>query len=97
VQQANDGLEAVALAAKFQPDVIVLDIGMPKLNGYEACRLIREQPWGKKAVMIASTGWGQEEDRRRSKEAGFDHHLVKPIDPDVLERLLGSLQGSAAR
>ena len=62
------------------PDVMLLDIGLPKLNGYEACRRIREQPWGKDMVLIALTGWGQEEDRRRSQEAGFDHHMVKPVD-----------------
>ena len=92
VHQASDGLQAVEGAALFQPDVIVLDIGMPKLNGYEACRRIREQPWGKQATLIALTGWGQEEDKRRSKEAGFDHHLVKPIDPIVLEQLLLGLR-----
>ena len=63
-----------------------------KLNGYEACRRIREQPWGTGVVLIALTGWGQDEDRRRSKEAGFDHHLVKPVDPLVLEKLLSDLK-----
>ncbi len=92
VHQASDGLQAVEGAALFEPDVIVLDIGMPKLNGYEACRRIREQPWGKQATLIALTGRGQEEDKRRSKEAGFDHHLVKPIDPTVLEQLLLGLR-----
>lgn len=95
-RHANDGLEAVALAAAFRPDVIVMDIGMPNLNGYEACRRIREQSWGKSMVMIALTGWGQDNDRRRSKEATFDHHLVKPIDLDVLEHLLAGLQTPAA-
>src|SRR5205823_1075438 len=80
VRTANDGLQAVDVAAEFRPDVIFLDIGMPKLNGYEACRRIREQPWGKKAVLIALTGWGQEEDKRRSEEAGFNRHIVKPVD-----------------
>ncbi len=92
VQHANDGLEAIALAADFRPDVIVMDIGMPKVNGYEACRRIREQAWGKGLVMIATTGWGQDDDKRKSKEAAFDHHLVKPIDFDVLEKLLANLQ-----
>ena len=66
----------------------MLDIGMPKLNGYDACRSIREQPWGKEMFLIALTGWGQEEDRRRTEEAGFDHHIVKPVDPAVLMQML---------
>ncbi|MGI9013634.1 MAG: PAS domain S-box protein [Phycisphaerales bacterium] len=85
---AYDGEEAVASAGKIKPDVVLLDIGLPKLNGHEACRQIREQPWGRGMVMIALTGWGQGDDIRRSKEAGFDHHLVKPVDPDALMKLL---------
>ncbi len=88
VSTANDGLQALELAERFRPEVILLDIGMPKLNGYEACRRIRETPWGKNAVLIAMTGWGQAEDKRRSLEAGFDHHLVKPVDPGALVKLL---------
>ena len=76
--------------------MILLDIGMPKLNGYEACRRIREQPWGKNAFLVAMTGWGQDEDKRRSQEAGFDHHLVKPVDPAALEKLLSSLHPETA-
>ncbi|MDB5391888.1 MAG: multi-sensor hybrid histidine kinase [Planctomycetaceae bacterium] len=91
---AHDGLEAVELADAFRPDVIVLDIGLPKLNGYDACRKIRSQPWGQKMMIIAATGWGQEEDRRRTKEAGFDHHLVKPIEPNTLQALLADLKKS---
>ncbi len=78
-------------AAGFRPDVVLLDIGMPRLNGYEAARRIREQPWGEAVVLVALTGWGQEEDRRRSAEAGFDPHLVKPVDPAALEALLAGL------
>ena len=85
---AHDGLAAVAAAEEFRPDVILLDIGLPKLNGYDACRRIREQPWSKGTVIVALTGWGQEEDRRRSQEAGFDHHLVKPVDVNDLSKLL---------
>ncbi len=92
VSTANDGLQALEVAERFLPHVILLDIGMPKLNGYEACRRIREQPWGKNAVLIAMTGWGQDEDKRRSQEAGFDHHLVKPVDPGALVKLLRSLK-----
>lgn len=88
VRTTNDGLQAVEAAEAFRPDVILLDIGMPKLNGYEVCRRIREQPGGKKVVLIALTGWGQEQDKRRSQEAGFDHHMVKPVDPAALEKLL---------
>jgi CheY-like chemotaxis protein len=91
VRTANDGLQAVNTAADFQPSVILLDIGMPELNGYEACQRIRQQPWGKNIILIALTGWGQDEDKRRSEEAGFDHHLVKPVDPLVLEKLLATL------
>jgi CheY-like chemotaxis protein len=89
---AHDGLEGVAAAAAYRPDMILLDIGMPKLNGYEACRRIREHPWGKCILIAAVTGWGQEEDKRRSQEAGFDHHLVKPVGPAAIEKLLVELE-----
>jgi PAS domain S-box-containing protein len=88
VRTAHDGLEGVELAATFRPDLVLLDIGMPRLNGYDACRRIREQPWGKNVLLVALTGWGQEEDKRRSHEAGFDTHLVKPVEPEALEKLL---------
>jgi CheY-like chemotaxis protein len=71
--------------------VVLLDIGMPRLNGYDACRRIRQQPWGRDMVMIALTGWGQEHDRHRSVEAGFARHLVKPVDPGDLLALLEAL------
>jgi CheY-like chemotaxis protein len=85
---AYDGLEALEAAAAFRPDAILLDIGLPELNGYEVARKIREQPWGEKIMLVAVTGWGQEEDRRRSHEAGFNYHLTKPVDPAALEKLL---------
>lgn len=85
-----DGEEAVTAAGEFRPDVILLDIGLPKLNGYEACRRIREQPRDKKLVIIAQTGWGQEGDRQHTYDAGFDHYLVKPVDPGTLMRLLAA-------
>jgi CheY-like chemotaxis protein len=88
---AHDGLEAVEAATTFRPEVMLLDIGLPRLNGYEVARRIRAQPWGAHMVLIAQTGWGQEEDHRRSKEAGFNFHLVKPVDPADLEKLLGGL------
>lgn len=87
-----DGLAAVEAAEANQPELMLLDIGLPKLNGYEACRRIREQPWGKDIVVVALTGWGQEEDRQKSQEAGFDGHLVKPVDFSALEKLLNELQ-----
>ena len=85
---AHDGIEALDVAATFRPDVILLDIGMPKLNGYEVCRRIRQNPWGKNMMVIAQTGWGLEEDKRQSLEAGFDAHLVKPVDYVVLAKIL---------
>ena len=88
IQTAHDGLAAVKAAEEFRPDLILLDIGLPKLNGYDACRRIREQPWSKGMVIAALTGWGQDEDRRRSQEAGFDYHLVKPVDMAEINRLL---------
>jgi CheY-like chemotaxis protein len=90
VRIAHDGLEAIAAAEEIHPDVILLDIGMPRLNGYDACRRIREHPWGEGIYIVALTGWGQEEDKRRSREAGFDHHLVKPVDPVTLGELLAA-------
>ena len=95
VHTAHDGIEAVEAAAKLQPDMILLDIGLPKLDGYEACRRIRQQQGDKRVLLVALTGWGQEEDQRRSQEAGFDLHLVKPAEPSALERLLDSVRPPA--
>jgi len=86
-----DGEQAVAMAATFRPDVLLLDIGLPKMNGYDACREIRQQPHGKEILMVALTGWGNEEDQIKSRAAGFDHHLMKPVDHAVLARLLADL------
>jgi PAS domain S-box-containing protein len=88
VHAVHDGQEAVEAAGWFRPDVALLDIGMPRMNGLEACRHIREQPWGKNMVLVAITGWGQEEDKRRATEAGFNHHLTKPADLAALNTLL---------
>jgi CheY-like chemotaxis protein len=90
-EMAHDGLGAIAAAAAFRPDVVFLDIGMPSVDGHETARRIREQPWGKDMVLVALTGWGQAEDRRKSREAGFNHHLVKPADPTVVAELLSKL------
>lgn len=92
---AHDGLEALDVAAVYRPDLILLDIGMPRLNGYETAKRIREQAWGKKIRLVALTGWGQDNDRRRSHDAGFDSHMVKPINPEALKELLASLQAGA--
>jgi PAS domain S-box-containing protein len=89
--QAHDGVEAIEAAERVRPDVVLLDIGLPRLNGYEACRRIRQEPWGKDLVLVALTGWGQDEDRQQSREAGFNAHMVKPIDHDALVKLLASL------
>ncbi|MDC0722001.1 ATP-binding protein [Nannocystis bainbridge] len=83
-----DGEAAVRACAEVRPDVVFLDIGMPRRDGYEVCRWIRQQPWGGATLVIAQTGWGQDEDRRRAAAAGFDHHLTKPADPDRLLALL---------
>jgi signal transduction histidine kinase len=88
---AYDGLEGVELAEAFRPDVILLDIGLPKLNGHDACRRIRERAGGRPLVVIAQTGWGADEDRHRTTAAGFDHHMVKPVDPTALMKLLAEL------
>ena len=88
---AHDGLEALDIAAMFKPDVMLLDIGMPKLNGYEVGRHIRQEPWGKHIVLIALTGRCQEEDKRQSLEAGLDFHLIKPVLPEYLEKLLATV------
>lgn len=90
VRTAHDGASAIELAESFRPDLILLDIGMPDLNGYEVCRRIRERPWGRDVFLIALTGWGQEDDRRRSLASGFDQHLVKPLDPAALEKALAT-------
>lgn len=89
VKFAPDGPTALALLDEFRPDVIMLDIGMPGMNGYDVARRVRAS--GNTATLVAMTGWGQEDARKRSQEAGFDHHLVKPMNFDALERLLVSL------
>ena len=85
---AHDGLEALDVAEAFRPAIIFLDIGMPKSNGYEVGRRIRQQDWGKNITMVAVTGLGRDEDKVQSLEAGLDYHLVKPAQPVVLEKPL---------
>jgi CheY-like chemotaxis protein len=88
---AHDGEEAVAMAGRVNPDVVLLDIGLPKMNGYEAARAIRQKAKGDNMVLIAVTGWGQDDDKRKSEEAGFDRHMVKPVDPRSLMKMLAGL------
>ncbi|CAN5690956.1 hypothetical protein BH18ACI5_BH18ACI5_22820 [soil metagenome] len=90
---AADGLSGIECASTFAPDVILLDIGMPVIDGYETCRRIRQQPFGERIFIVAITGWGQEGDKRRAAEAGFDAHLTKPADSAALERLLSNSPG----
>jgi CheY-like chemotaxis protein len=87
VRTAHDGVHAVDLAGEFGPEVVLLDIGLPGMNGYDAARGIRAH-LGSEVTIVAMTGWGQAEDRRRSSEAGFDPHLVKPVDHDLLRRII---------
>jgi PAS domain S-box-containing protein len=92
---AHDGLRAVEAARLYRPDIVLLDIGLPKMNGYETASRIRQEPWGKEMKLVALTGWGQEEDKRRSREAGFDRHLIKPVEPAALEKLLKELRSDS--
>jgi CheY-like chemotaxis protein len=93
VRTAHDGMAAIDVAEEFRPEVILMDVGMPRLNGYDASRRIRERPWARSVIIIALTGWGQEGDRIQSREAGCDGHLVKPVDLSDLDRFLTDLAG----
>ena len=93
---AHDGREALRLADEIRPDVILLDIGLPGMSGYQVCRQIRQEPWGRDMVLVAVTGWGQEDDRIRSREAGFDAHIVKPVDPDLLAKIIAPVASRGA-
>jgi len=90
VRTAVDGLEAIEVAERFRPDLILLDIGMPRVDGYEACRRIRQRAWGRHVPIYAVTGWGQASDRRRTREAGFTAHLVKPVSIDAINELIAA-------
>jgi CheY-like chemotaxis protein len=91
VRLAHDGPSALQISTEFLPDVALIDVGLPGMSGYEVARRIREQPELRHMVLIAQTGWGREEDRQTSREAGFDHHLPKPIDHQLLEKILAEL------
>jgi signal transduction histidine kinase/CheY-like chemotaxis protein len=95
VRTASNGIDALKTGAQFRPDVVLLDLSMPGMDGYELARRMRAEAWGKTAMLVALTGWGQEQHRRRSKEAGFDRHLTKPADPDALRSVLNGSGGSA--
>jgi CheY-like chemotaxis protein len=88
VRTAYDGVQALQIAERFAPQIALLDIGMPNLNGYQTARRIREQSWGSSMFLVALTGWGQEQDRRQATEAGFNCHLVKPGDPQMIGALI---------
>jgi CheY-like chemotaxis protein len=88
VRIATDGEQALDTMRDFRPDVAFLDIGMPRLSGYEVAEAVRAEPWGREMKLIAVTGWGQEDDKQRARSAGFDQHLVKPVDPSDVDRLL---------
>jgi len=88
---AHDGEAAVSSAEDFRPHVVLLDIGLPKLNGYEVAQQIRRQEWGASMFLVAVTGWGQDEDRRRAEDAGMNLHMVKPVEPAALDRVLATL------
>jgi signal transduction histidine kinase/CheY-like chemotaxis protein len=95
VRTAGDGMQALETAVQFRPDIALLDIGMPKLNGYEVARHFRGQPWGRNMLLIAITGWGGDDHRQQTAQAGFDHHLTKPVDPAALTGLLASLTSAS--
>jgi CheY-like chemotaxis protein len=97
VATASDGLEVLEKAAAFRPEVIVLDIGMPNLDGFETARRLRQEPWGRDAVLIAVTGWGHEKDKQQSAQAGFNIHLVKPVDANTILKHLENWNGSKTK
>jgi CheY-like chemotaxis protein len=87
-ETAYDGLTAIDAGARFRPHAVLLDIGLPGLDGYEVARRMRSEPWGNRVKLVAVTGWGEAEDRKRSRDAGFDAHLLKPVDHEALVKLL---------
>jgi CheY-like chemotaxis protein len=88
VRVAHDGAEALRMVETFRPEFAFLDIGMPKVHGYELARRLRENPETADCVLVAVTGWGQPDDRNRARDAGFDRHLVKPVDPEDIEAII---------
>jgi CheY-like chemotaxis protein/two-component sensor histidine kinase len=96
VETAANGIEAIAAAEKVRPDIVFLDVGMPRLDGYGAAQRIRAEPWGRDVALVALTGWGQEETRSRTRAAGFNAHLVKPVDFAMVTEILSGLRRPAA-
>jgi len=96
VRVAHDGHKAIEVFGEYEPAVVLMDIGMPGMDGYQVARTLRRQFPDHRAALVALTGWGQAKDRRLSQEAGFDHHLVKPADISALQALLASLAGDGA-
>jgi CheY-like chemotaxis protein len=94
VRMARDGMTALEMARTFRPQVVLCDIGLPDMNGYEVAERLRGQPDFEHTRLIALSGYGQDEARQRAKEAGFDHHLIKPVEPDALGALLGSMSAN---
>jgi len=94
VRTAHDGQTGLAAAKEFDADLILLDLGMPKVSGFDVAKAIRSEPWGQTLTLVALTGWGQEEDRKKSEEAGFDAHMVKPVEPKTLEKLLADVEAA---
>lgn len=93
---STDGEQAIELADEFLPDCVVLDLGLPGIDGYEVARLLRARPYGRDVVLVALTGWGGREVRTRAADAGFDYHLVKPVNWEELERIVDSVARSSA-
>jgi CheY-like chemotaxis protein len=92
VQTAHSGVEALKVGAQLRPNVVLLDLGMPDMDGYEVARRMRGEAWGRDALLVALTGWGQDQHRRRSRESGFDRHMIKPPDPEALRAVLSSAE-----
>ncbi len=92
VRTVHDGRQALVVAEIYGPDLVLLDIGLPGMDGYEVARRLRAQPWIGQTKLVALTGFGGEEDRRQAQSAGLDHHLVKPVDLDALRELLAALE-----
>jgi DNA-binding response OmpR family regulator len=97
VRTAVDGMAALAVAESFRPHIVFLDVEVPQLDGYDVCRAIRSRPWGAGIRILALTGWSEKKHRRRAAEVGFDRYLLKPVEMDVLNDVLGTLPRSAGR
>lgn len=96
IRLAHNGQEALAAGAAWLPEIVLMDIGMPVMDGHEACERMRKVAWGRDAYIVALTGWGQQEDKLRSEQAGFDHHLVKPVSSEVLRSLIAAAVAARA-